>query len=198
MVSSWKTTKALLILWSLTYDGLTTVVDYSQDHRLLNSAETCLASFFRVAEFHVLSERLVNWTLFSSSHILRSHRSSNLNVSHSFVPFSSASSLSTTVPLSYSITSLFRASFCRPGDRHCSSAAAPPLSRPPEANDLAQRSALSSPSLPPPLSFRLVPIRKQRHGLKRRTNVSAAHLLANAHSSLNLVRAVPADAPRAN
>jgi hypothetical protein len=32
----------------------------------LSSAETCLASFFRVAEFHVLSERLVNWTLFFS------------------------------------------------------------------------------------------------------------------------------------
>lgn len=121
----------------------------------LNSAETCLASFFRVAQFHVLSERLVNLTVFFF--LFPSFDPTDLSIfneSYSFVPFSSACSLSTLVPLFYSITSLFRSLFCRPGDRRCSSAAAPPLSRPPEANDLARWSALSSPLLDPLSSVR--------------------------------------------
>jgi hypothetical protein len=117
----------------------------------LSSAETCLASFFRVAEFHVLSERLVNWTLFFPFPILRSHRSFHLQRILCLRTF-----FIRLFPVNYCPTILLYhislpLSFCRPGDRHCSSAAAPPPSRPPEANDLARRSALSSPLLAPPL-----------------------------------------------
>jgi hypothetical protein len=73
------------------------------------------------------------------------------NVSYAFVPFSSASSLSTTVPLFYSITSLFHSLSADLAIDTAVQPAAPPPSRPPEANDLARRSALSSPLLAPPL-----------------------------------------------